>query len=107
MRFYWIQPQFDEALQTGNFLPDQYKAADAPLLYRPVCIGANPCGGANRRAVDPRQLTAGFVATAANTIDGAYIGRLVPNTGKLLNGVLQAGHGVERGDYRDRGGQFA
>jgi carboxypeptidase family protein len=108
MRFYLIQPQFDEALQTGNFLPDQYKAADAPLLYRPVCIGGvNPCGGANRRAVDPRLLTAGFVATSANTIEGAYIGRLVPNTGKLLNGVLQAGQGIERGVYRNRGVQFA
>jgi hypothetical protein len=107
MRFYWIQPQFDEALQTGNFLPDQYKAADAPLLYRPVCIVANPCGGANRRAVDPRLLVSGFVATTANTIDGAYIGRLVPNTGKLLNGVLQAGQGIERGVYRNRGVQFA
>jgi hypothetical protein len=107
MRFYWIQPQFDEDSQTANFLPDQFKASDASLLYRPVCIGANPCGGANRRAVDPRALTPGFVATTANTIDGAYIGRLVPNTGKLTNGVLQAGQGIEQGVYRNRGVQFA
>ena len=107
MRFYWIQPQYDQDLQTGNFLLDNYKASDAALLYRPVCIGANPCGGTNRRAVDPRLLVQGFVATTANTIDGAYIGRLVPNTGKLLNGVLQAGKGLERGVYRNRGVQFA
>ncbi|MCI0391475.1 MAG: TonB-dependent receptor [Acidobacteria bacterium] len=107
MRFYWIQPQFDEDLQTGNFLPDQFKAADAAPLYRPICIGASPCSGANRRAVDPRRLAPGFVATTANTIDGVYIGRLVPNTGKLTNGVIQAGQGVPQGVYNNRGVHFA
>jgi hypothetical protein len=107
IRFYWIQPQFDEASQTSNFIPSLYKAADAALLYRPVCIGANPCSGANRRAVDPRLLVPGFVATGGNTIDGAYIGRLVPNTGKLTNGVLQAGSGIEQGLYKNRSIQFA
>src|SRR5581483_3986874 len=78
------------------------------LLYRPVCINnANPCSGTSRRAVDPRLLVAGFVPTAANTIDGAYVGRLVPNTGKLTNGVVQAGAGIERGLYRNRGVHFA
>lgn len=88
MRFYWIQPQFDEDLQTANFLPDKFSKADAPRLFRPVCVGnAAPCSGSNRRAADPSALVAGFVPTPANTIDGAYIGRTVPNTGKLLNGI--------------------
>jgi hypothetical protein len=52
-------------------------------------------------------MVAGFVATSANTIDGAYIGRIVPNTGKLLNGVVQAGAGIEKGLYRNRGIHFA
>ncbi|MCX6630000.1 MAG: carboxypeptidase-like regulatory domain-containing protein [Candidatus Solibacter sp.] len=108
MRFYWIQPQFDEALQTSNFLPDQFSKADAPRLYRPVCVGNSaPCSGTSRRAADPSALVAGFVPTAANTIDGAYIGRIVPNTGKLLNGILQAGNGIEKGLYRNRGIHFA
>ncbi|HKC88607.1 MAG TPA: TonB-dependent receptor [Blastocatellia bacterium] len=107
MRFYWIQPQFDESSQAASFLPDQFKAADAALLYRPVCIGSNPCSGANRRAVDPRSLVPGFVASTSNTIDGAYIGRLVPNTGKLTNGVFQAGQGIEQGLYRNRGVHYA
>lgn len=108
MRFYWIQPQYDEDLQTANFLPDRFNASDASLLYRPVCIGANPCSGSNRRAVDPRlQQAPGFVATNANTIDGAYIGRLVPGVGKLTNGVIQAGAGIEPGLYRNRGIHFA
>jgi hypothetical protein len=107
MRFYWIQPQYDEDLQTGNFLPERFNATNASLLYRPVCIGANPCSGNNRRAVDPRLLVPGFVPTAANTLANVFIGRLVQGTGTLTNGVLQAGAGLERGTYRNRGIQFA
>ncbi len=109
MRFYWIQPQFDEDLQTANFLPNRFNAADAPRLYRPICIGGGTCaaGSATRRSVDPALLVSGFVATAANTIDGAYVGRLVPNTGKLLNGVVQAGQGIEKGVFKNRGVHFA
>jgi hypothetical protein len=107
MRFYWIQPQFDEDLQTSNFLPNRFNQADAPRLYYPVCIGAGPCSGSNRRAVDPVQLVPGFAAGASNTIDGAYIGRLVPGTGKVQNGVVQAGAGIEPGLYRNRGIHFA
>ncbi|NOT58589.1 MAG: TonB-dependent receptor [Acidobacteria bacterium] len=110
MRFYYIQPQFDEDLQTANFLPNRFNAADAPRLYRPVCINnAASCapGSATRRAVDPSLLATGFIPTAANTIDGVYIGRIVPNTGKLLNGLFQAGAGIEKGLYRNRGIHFA
>ncbi|MBL8206352.1 MAG: TonB-dependent receptor [Blastocatellia bacterium] len=108
IRFYWIQPQYDEDLQASSFLPERFNAANASLLYRPVCIGnANPCGGDNRRAADPRLLVAGFVPSATNTLASVYIGRLVPNTGSLTNGVVQAGAGLERGTYRNRGIQFA
>ncbi len=108
MRFYWIQPQYDEDLQTANFIPSRFNSSDAPLLYRPVCLnGAASCSGTSRRAVDPRLLVPGFVATESNTITGALIGRLVPNTGKITNGVIQAGAGIERGLYRNRGVHFA
>lgn len=108
MRFYWIQPQFDEDLQAGNFLPERFNPANASLLYRPVCINnAATCSGDQRRAVDPRLLTAGFIPTAANTISSLFIGRLVPGVGQLTNGVLTAGAGLEKGVYRNRGIQFA
>lgn len=108
MRFYWIQPQYDEDLQTANFLPNRFNSGDAPRLYRPVCVNnATPCSGANRRAADPTVLATAFVPTANNTIDGAYIGRIVPNTGKLLNGIVQAGAGIEPGLYKNRGVHFA
>ncbi len=111
MRFYWIQPQYDEDLQTGNFLPERFNSTNASALYRPVCIGAfpntAPCSGNNRRAVDPRLLVPGFVASETNTLASVFIGRLVPNSGTLTNGVLTAGAGLERGVYRNRGIQFA
>lgn len=108
MRFYWIQPQYDEDLQTGNFLPDRFNSTNASVLYRPICInGAATCpSGDNRRAVDPRLLVAGFVPSATNTLSSVFIGRLVPNSGTLTNGVLTAGAGLERGVYRNRGIQF-
>jgi hypothetical protein len=111
MRFYWIQPQFDEASQTGNFLPELFDAGNAPLLFRPICIGANPCSSAaraaDRRAVDPRRLVPGFVPTVDNTLASVFIGRLVPSTGSLTNGVRQAGDGIPQGTYRNRGVHFA
>jgi hypothetical protein len=76
------------------------------LLYRPVCIGASPCSGDNRRAVDPRLLVPGFVPGPSNTLASVFIGRLVPNTGKLTNGVLQAGQGLPQGVYKNRGVHF-
>ncbi len=109
IRFYWIQPQYDEDLQTSNFLPERYNASNASILYRPVCLNnAASCSGTNRRAVDPRLLqTSGFTASTTNTIDGAYIGRLVPSVGSITNGVVQAGAGIEPGLYRNRGIHFA
>ena len=108
MRFYWIQPQYDEDLQTANFLPNRFNPADAPRLYFPVCINNTAtCSGTNRRAVDPSVNVAGFIPSASNTIDGAYIGRIVPNTGKLLNGIVQAGAGIEKGVFKNRGIHFA
>ncbi len=108
MRFYWIQPQFDEDLQASNFLPSRFNSSNASALFRPVCVGnANPCSGDNRRAVDPRLIVPGFVPSAANTLASVFIGRLVPNSGVLTNGVLQAGAGLEKGVYRNRGLQFA
>ncbi len=110
MRFYWIQPQFDEDLQAANFLPERFNPADAAQLYRPICLNnlaTCAAGSANRRAVDPRLLVGGFTPTAANTIDGAYVGRLVPNTGKLTNGIVQAGAGLEKGTFKNRGVHFA
>ena len=110
MRFYWIQPQFDEDLQSANFLPSRFNPADAPRFYRPVCINNTAtCDltSATLRAADAASLVTGFIPTASNTIDGAYVGRLVPNTGKITNGVVQVGAGLEKGGFKNRGVHFA
>ncbi len=108
MRFVWAPPQFDTDLQGANFLPDRFDPTKASRLYRPVCInGAATCNsGANRRAVDPALLVPGFVPTAANTLPDFNIGRLVPNSGNVTNGIFVSGNGIEKALVKDRGVQF-
>ena len=91
MRFYWIQPQFDESSQTADFLPDQYKAGSAPRLYQPQKVNGVRVG------VDP---------VTGQQVAATYIGRIVPGTGSLTNGVFQAGNGISQGLYDNRGVQF-
>jgi hypothetical protein len=94
LRFYYMTPQWDTSLQASNFLPDQFDPAQAASLYRPVCIGAYPCGGtANRRAMDPRLVAQGIAPTMANTIDARFVGRLTPDSNRF-NGSYQAGQGI-------------
>jgi hypothetical protein len=93
VRFYYMTPQWDQTLQVSTFLPDQWSASNAPRLYYPVCIGGNPCSGANLRGMDPA-LT-GTAPTLGNTVEGRFVGRLVPNTGDRFNGAFQAGQGVD------------
>ncbi len=81
VRFAWIQPQYDAALLTSNFYPNVWSASQAPQLYQPALnagqrVGQNPITGAYVPSVD--------------------IGTIVPGTGSLTNGILQAGHGVSK-----------
>jgi hypothetical protein len=93
MRFYYMTPQWDTSLQASNFLPDRFDPSQAPRLFVPVCIGASPCWGNNRRAMDPRLVQQGVAPTAANTVADRFIGRLVPG-GNRFNGAFQAGQGI-------------
>ncbi len=93
VRFYYLTPQWDHTEQASNFLPDQWNASAAAQLYRPVCIGAYPCSGANRRGMDPRLVAAGATPTLGNTVDQRFIGRLTPDSDRF-NGAFQAGQGI-------------
>ena len=73
-----MTPQWDTTLQASNFLPDEFDPAAAARLYVPVCIGAYPCSGSNRRGMDPRLVSQGVAPTPANTVTERFIGRLVP-----------------------------
>ena len=94
LRFYWVQPQHDEAGLTSNFIPGLFDANQAVRLYRP---GLNASG--QRIAVDP---VTGQQLAAVN------IGRIVPNSGNLTNGIGQSGDaGVPDRLIEDNGILFA
>ncbi|MBI1787351.1 MAG: TonB-dependent receptor [Acidobacteria bacterium] len=77
IRFYWIQPQYDQALQTSSFNPSLYSADAKGVLVQPTAtrgVGLNPVTG--------------------QTTPGALIGSIV-NTGKgFVNGLYANGMGL-------------
>jgi hypothetical protein len=94
MRFYWVQPQHDEAGLTSNFNPASFQANQAVRLYRP---GLNAAGA--RIGVDP--------GTGAQ-VSALYIGRIVPGSGSITNGIGQGGqNGVPDRLIEDNGILFA
>jgi hypothetical protein len=103
VRFYWLTPQWDATLQASNFLPSEFDANAAARLYTPVCIGAGPCSGTNRRGMDPRLVSQGQTPTLANTVEERFIGRLTPDSNRF-NGAFQAGQGIN--DQLQDGSKF-
>ena len=94
VRFVHAQPQHDSLLQSGNFLPDKWSQADAPMLYVAGCAnGVYPCTGTNRQAMNP--LTGQFLGPNSTLA----IGTLVPNSGNLTNGLFQSGEGIAKTTY--------
>ena len=88
LRFYYIQPQYDKALQTSTFLPTLFDRSKAPRLYRPV-IGTNPVTGATNTRV-------AFDAITNKTLPPSEIGKIVPGSGDLLNGIAKAGDKINK-----------
>jgi hypothetical protein len=94
LRFYWVQPQYDKGFLTANFLPSLYNQQQAVRLYRP---GFNAAGA--KVGVDP--------GTGA-TVEPAFIGRIVPNSGDMANGLRTGDSGaIEQGLIKDNGILFA
>jgi hypothetical protein len=94
IRFYWVQPQYDQAFLTSNFVPGLYQQNAAVRLFQP---GLNAAG--QRIAVDP---------VTGQSLNAAFIGRLVPNSGPIDNG-LRTGKDPAVGKYliQDRGIHYA
>jgi hypothetical protein len=90
LRMYWIQPQYDASLQTSNFLPELYDRSQAPRLYRPT-FGPD---GKTVIAIDP---------ATGQTLPAFAVGKIVTNSGDLLNGIRQAGKGINKYLQQDRG----
>ncbi len=94
MRFTHHGPQYDIKQQASNFFPDQWSSANAPLLYLPGCSTAGgTCPAANRVAIDPR------TNQSLGPGSSFAIGTIVPNTGVITNGIIQAGKGIAKENY--------
>jgi hypothetical protein len=105
IRFYWIQPQFDAGLQTSNFLPWDYNPAAAPRLYYPALIGSTKVA-VDRAAPMPGSASACTSATPGPLVPclpSYAIGDIVQGSGDLLNGIRQAGRGINKYLVQDRG----
>jgi carboxypeptidase family protein len=88
-------PQYDAYLKSSNFLPEQWKASQAPVLYIAGCAnGVSPCSGTNRQALNP--LTGQFLGP----VSSLAIGTIVPNSGNLTNGVFADGQGIVKTNYK-------
>ena len=99
VRFSWYQPVFNADGPEAYFDPSQYNSAQAPRLYRPVCVGASTCASssASYRAYDPS--TTGTL-TMTNTLPAFYVGKLVPNSGNLYDGMALTTNGYPAGGVK-------
>jgi hypothetical protein len=91
IRIVHMSPEKDGFSQASNFLANTYKIGQAPLLYQAGCVGASPCSGSNRQALNPA--TGQLLGPTSSFL----IGALVPNTGNLVNGMYAGpdGKGTE------------
>jgi hypothetical protein len=80
VRAYYIQPYFDKGLNTSNFLPEKYDPSQAPRLYWPT--------------FDANGTKVGIDKATGKIVPATLIGLIVPNSGNLTDGLLQAGKGI-------------
>jgi len=90
IRFYIVQPQYDQRLQAGYFNPKLWDASKAVRLYRPAGAGGTTTG-----AYDP--------ANPSVILPSYLVGRIVPNSGDPFNGIGYSGAGYLRGGIENRG----
>lgn len=90
MRMAWIQPQHDSSRIVSSFRPDRFRADEASRLFEPQRNAA----GATIGGIDP---------VTGQTTSVVNIGRLIPGTGNLLNGIVLPGKDANRYLMRDRG----
>jgi hypothetical protein len=97
VRFAYMGPLYEENNLVASFVPSAFNPQQAVTLYQPGCLGASPCTGANRVAVNP--------LTGA-TLPGGLIGAIVPGVGNINNGMVQQGaSGEPSGLTKSRGPQ--
>ncbi len=80
VRFYYLTPQWDVSLKASNFLPDKFVASQAVRLFKPAVVNG---------------VRMGYDAQTGQTVNSAYIGRIVPNSGDRFQGTFQGGQGID------------
>ena len=101
IRFYWIQPQYDQALQTSSFNPGLVDAKNQAVLRQPyrdpatgLVVSRNPLTG----EIGPRAL----IGSIINTGGSSFVGPL------YANGMGRAGlNDYPKGLINDRGIHYA
>jgi len=79
LRMYYIGPTYVSKQQIAVFDPAAYNPAKAVKLYEATCSnGAPTCTGSTRVALNP----------AGGTLPAFYIGKVIPGSGDLTNGVV-------------------
>lgn len=92
IRFQWIQPQFDAGEQTSTFLPEKFNLSKSTRLYRPTLVNGV------KMAIDP---------VTGQTLPAYAIGKIVPNSGDLTNGIAKAGTDISKYLIKNRGIHYA
>jgi len=93
LRLSHYEPFYNKLGDGAYFDPVLYDASKAPRLYKGVCVTTAPCSGTNVRAVDP---AATVPPTLENTLPTYYVGKLVPDSGSLTNGMGLTAQGYPR-----------
>jgi hypothetical protein len=104
IRFYWMPQQFDAGLQTSNFLPSSYDPTVTPRLYQPVKRTSGHC---TDPTIPATATTCAFDPVTGQSLQAFAIGRIVPGSGNITDGIFQAGHGISKYLTQNRGIQFA
>ena len=98
MRFTHHGPQYDDEAAVLELLPRQVVGQPGAAALHAGLRRRRPrilCRGANRVAVNP--------VTGASLGPGSSlaIGTIVPDTGELMNGIIQAGKGIAKENYTE------
>lgn len=92
LRFYWMQPTHDKNRMASNFLPDRFDSSQAPRLYYPAIVNG---------------VRVGLDRVTGQVQPAAAIGRIVPGSGSLTNGLFKQGDGISDQLYENDGIKYA
>ena len=101
LRLSYYQPIYDQESQLGSSIRTSSTVrGPSGYILRSVYTTRRPARAAQTAAWwTRRSLVPGFVATDSNTLPGAFIGLIVPNSGDISNGIGRAANGYPRGGF--------